>query len=79
MCTCDFIRFKHIARYFDFKQNAFILEWLIISVNVDGTKLKEDGFTLEVPKLETKTLKEILTAYADMKVGTTLLIFFVNS
>lgn len=37
------------------------------NVNVDGTKLKEDGFTLEVPKLETKTLKEILTAYADMK------------
>lgn len=35
---------------------------------ITGEKLQADGFTLEVPKLETATLKKILKAYAEIQI-----------
>ena len=37
------------------------------NIHIDGSKVESTGFSYEHPKLELATIKEVLQAYADMK------------
>lgn len=70
---------KHLQPWSDITQREEILNTPLTpyldkellysnNVNITGEKLKNDGFTLEVPKFETATLRQILDAYIEMKI-----------